>query len=60
MDELERRKRARKRLDQIKDFYRHLLVYLVVNTLIIGYFLHEANAQGQPLLTLDTFELALF
>ena len=60
MDEAERYKRARKRLDKIKGFYRHLLIYLVVNILIIGFSIYEAHAEGQPLLTLDTFELALF
>ena len=40
MEESERYKRARKRLDQIKGFYRHLLIYLVVNILIIGFFMY--------------------
>lgn len=60
MEESERYKRARKRLDQIKGFYRHLLIYLVVNILIIGFFMYKAHAEGESLLTLDTFELAIF
>ena len=60
MENFESRARARKRVDQIKGFYKHLTAYLIVNGFIIAYFITEKIADGEPALTLDTFELALF
>lgn len=41
---LDKRKRAKKRVDELKGFYIHLLVYLIINTFIIAVmFMSQAD-----------------
>jgi hypothetical protein len=60
VDDFNRIQRAKKRVEQIRGFYIHALVYLVVNLLIIGYFIFEAASEGRQWVNGETFELALF
>jgi hypothetical protein len=46
--------RAKKRTDMLRKFYKHLMVYLVVNIIISGFKINHYMNQG------DTFEEALF
>lgn len=46
--EYEKLKRAKKRVEQIKGFYVHLAVYIVVNLLIIGSFVVRNGLNGEP------------
>lgn len=45
---------AKKKVEQISKFYRHLSIYLVVNTILTGFFIYGDMNQG------DTFEEAFF
>jgi len=45
----EKRKRAKKRVEQIKGFYVHLAVYIVVNLIIVGSFVIRNGLQGESL-----------
>jgi len=41
---LDKRKRAKKRVDELKGFYIHLMVYLIINTFIIAVmFMSQAD-----------------
>lgn len=60
MESYDRRKRARERVNKIKGFYGHLLAYVIVNSLLIFYQMSENASSGAPLVSLETFELALF
>jgi hypothetical protein len=41
-------KRAKKRVEQIKGFYVHLAVYIVVNLIIVGSFVIRNGFDGEP------------
>lgn len=60
VDNFERIQRAKKRVEQIRGFYIHALVYLLVNLLIIGFLIFEAVSEGRQWFSVETFELALF
>lgn len=60
MDNPDHIHRAKKRVDEIRGFYIHTLVYLSVNLLIIGYSIYEAVSEGKEWANVDTFKLALF
>jgi hypothetical protein len=46
--EYEKLKRAKKRVDQIKGFYVHLAVYIVVNLIIVGSSVIRNGFDGEP------------
>ncbi|MGS2741144.1 2TM domain-containing protein [Sinomicrobium sp. M5D2P17] len=52
--------RAKKRLDRETGFYRHLLWYLVINLLLIGFIGVEAYKDGEKFWTFGTFSTAIF
>ena len=41
-------KRAQKRVEQIRGFYVHLAVYIVVNLIIVGSFVIRNGFDGEP------------
>jgi hypothetical protein len=46
----EKRKQAKKRVEEIKGFYIHLTVYIVVNLFIVLSIVFNQYADGEPLL----------
>jgi hypothetical protein len=46
----ERRNQAKKRVEEIKGFYIHLSVYIVVNLFIVLSIVYNQYADGEPLL----------
>lgn len=50
--------RARKRLDEIKKFYRHLFIYVVINLLISGLKIRGYMQDGDTFMeALNTFDV---
>ena len=49
-----RYQRAKKRTEELRKFYKHLVTYIIVNVFISGYKINEYMDHG------DTFEEALF
>ncbi|SFR31273.1 2TM domain-containing protein [Robiginitalea myxolifaciens] len=47
--EFDKRARAKKRVEEIKGFYVHLTIYLVINLLIIGWSIYQNVSQGEPI-----------
>ena len=60
MDRSDSLQRAKIRVDEIRGFYIHALVYLSVNLLIIGYSILEALSDGEAWANAETFKLAFF
>ncbi|MGB5190667.1 2TM domain-containing protein [Robiginitalea sp.] len=59
-DIIDKRKRAKKRVDELKGFYIHLLVYLIINTfLIVVIFMSQAD-NGSFTLHWYNFSTAIF
>ncbi len=52
--------RAKKRLDQLKGFYIHLSVYLVINSVIIGNFFIRSLNSDYEFWTFPTFITPIF
>lgn len=50
----QRYQRAKKRTEQLRKFYKHLVTYVVINMFISGYKINENMGNG------DTFEEAFF
>ena len=50
MENEEKRKRAKKRVEEIRGFYIHLMVYLVVNAFIVIVIMIQSRMQEEPLL----------
>ena len=48
METEERRKEAKKRVEEIKGFYIHLTVYIVVNLFIVLSIVYNQYADGEP------------
>lgn len=46
----EKRKQAKKRVEEIKGFYIHLTVYILVNLFIVLSIVYNQYADGEPLL----------
>jgi len=46
--------RAKKKLEMIRKFYKHLIVYVVINLVISGFKIYDYMEDG------DTFQEALF
>lgn len=57
---LEKRKRAKKRVDELKGFYIHLTVYLIINTFIIAVMLMAQSDQENFSLRWYNFSTAIF
>jgi hypothetical protein len=55
----QRYQRAKKRTDQLRKFYKHLVTYIIVNLFISGYKILEYMDRGdsfeEAFLNLDTF-----
>jgi hypothetical protein len=49
METEDRRKQAKKRVEEIKGFYIHLSVYILVNLFIIISIVYNQYADGEPL-----------
>ena len=58
--EKEKLKRAKKRVDQIKGFYVHLAVYIVVNLIIVGSFMIRNGFGGEPVDFWGAFSTPVF
>ncbi len=58
--EEEKLKRAKKRLDELKGFYIHLLVYLAVNTFIIGNIAISSIGESDSFWNFGTFVTPIF
>ena len=46
--------RAKKKVDALKGFYRHLLIYLIINTFIVSTIVYTTNAEIFSLNTMST------
>lgn len=57
---LEKRKRAKKRVDELKGFYIHLTVYTIINTFIIGVMLVSQSDNEDFRLRWYNFSTAIF
>ena len=60
MDTEDKRKQAKKRVDELKGFYIHLSVYIVVNLFIMLSIMYQLSTQGRtpfgwPLLVTPLF-----
>jgi hypothetical protein len=60
LNALEKRKRAKKRVEEIKGFYIHLVVYIVINLFILITIMIQSHAQGEPLLRWPSLITPLF
>ena len=60
MESDEKRKRARKRVEEIKGFYIHLTVYIVINTFIVLNIMVHSHAEGEPVLQWPTLITPFF
>lgn len=58
-NEMHRYEKARKRVDALKGFYRHLTAYIVVNLIIVLMKWYNLE-QGESLFTLSTFIIAIW
>ncbi len=56
----EKLKRARKRVEQIKGFYVHLAVYVVINLIIVMSFGIRNGLEGEPLEFWGAFSTTAF
>jgi len=57
---LEKRKRAKKRVDELKGFYIHLMVYLIINTFIIVVIIMSQADKENLTLRWYNFSTAIF
>ncbi len=57
---LEKRKRAKKRVDELKGFYIHLMVYLIINTFLIVFFVVSQSGEEGFRLHWYNFSTAIF
>ena len=53
-------KRAKKRVEQIKGFYVHLAVYIVVNLIIVGSSVIRNGFEGEPVDFWGAFSTTVF
>lgn len=51
---------AKKRLDRVKGFYRHLLWYVVINLFLVIWIGVEAKWEGEHFWNFGTFSTAVF
>ena len=56
----ERRKRAKKRVNELKGFYIHLMVYLIVNIFLIAVIIMAQSDQEEFTLHWYNFSTAIF
>ncbi|WP_088341991.1 2TM domain-containing protein [Robiginitalea sediminis] len=60
MNNSDKLQRAKKRVEQIKGFYVHLAVYLVINLMIVGSLLVQTGWQPQKVSLWAFFSTPLF
>ena len=58
-EEQKRLERARKKVESIKGFYKHFLVYLIVNIIALVYKYLTLEA-GEEFFSFNTFNMAFF
>ena len=51
---------AQNKVKELKRFYRHLIIYLLVNALIIGGTFYDRNFNFQEFWKFETFSTAIF
>lgn len=56
----DKRKRAKKRVDELKGFYIHLMVYLIINTFIIVVIIMSQSDKEKLTLPWYNFSTAIF
>ncbi|MEJ2584762.1 MAG: 2TM domain-containing protein [Robiginitalea sp.] len=56
----EKLRRAKKRVDELKGFYVHLMVYLVINVFILAILMVEGSQMGESGMTWYSFTTAIF